>query len=661
MKWKRHLFLLAGLLLSCPSAARSDESEATTVADACSSKKVTEGVIRVRRRHENDMDFSRYNPFYWQGRRTSFRVEDFTPCGTMAIVFTLTTEWPQDYTPTRGPDFSAIYKGDPVAPSEALRSKFEINSRMSHMAENRIFQATIGPNAFAAYPESLKPGNLLVFEFRFFNNESHPEWQRQKATDPQTISAYYSEFFRIRIGEAGLLIDNPQDDDGFAPEESYAGGGTTIPTVRVEPWRALQQIALNLTTANEQAFLDGRTWFHTDFTGGQHVDDATDAKPMLFFEEDRIARSGLAGTAFNARSCSACHINNGIALLPDLGSPVDRTIVKTLDSGSGNAHPNFGPQLQTLGADAEGILKVASYTTNPVTLKDGTVVELKKPNFVVEGANVSTEGLALAPRKVPALIGLGLLDAVPDQTILDFAKASKGQVSEVNGRIGRFGWKAGQVTVKDQIMAALNNDLAVTSRGQPELGCAPRCQTGKGFIDDKAVDLMNAYVSLLGVPARRNPSDAGVLRGQEVFRELNCQSCHIEKVKTGPSEFSELAHQTIAPYTDLLLHDMGEGLADPAGPLASKWRTAPLWGLKNVRHATDSHAQEFPAGNINIIWTDAQAVADKNPMQFLHDGRAASIPEAILWHGGEAEDAVLRYKELSKADRDALEAFLWDL
>lgn len=622
---------------------------------------VTEGVIRVRRRHENDMDFGKYNPFYWEGRDTSFRVEDYTAVGENRIKFTLHTEWPQDNIPTRGPDFSAIYIGNPDADSETLRSKFAINVRMNHIADNRIFEATLGPNEFAAFGNDLKKGGLLVFEFRFFNNESFPDWQRQKQTNPHTLSAYYSEFIRVRIGEKGLLIDNPNDPHAFAPTERYSGGATTTSTVRVEPWRALQQNALNLSDANEKNFLVGRTWFHTDFDVGQHIDDDSDDKPMFFFEEMRLARSGYGSSAYNTRTCNGCHVNNGISLLPPQGEAVNRTIVKTFDRDSGDAHADFGSQLQTQGSEAEGTLKVKEFQKSVVRLDDGSEVELSKPVFTVENASFSTDKLALSPRKPPALIGLGLLEAVPDATIQELAKTSKGEIHMVEGRIGRFGWKADQPTVRDQIAAALNGDIGVRSSLRSKLECEPRCRAGKGEVPDEALDQMNSYLSLLGVPPRRDPTSDRIRKGETVFRALGCNSCHVESLKTGESKFAELSRQEIKPFTDLLLHDMGEGLADSAGPLASKWRTAPLWGLKNVRHATNSRVAEFPAGVISILWRDTHAAAERNEIQFLHDGRAKSIPEAILWHGGEAAGAVEQYKKISKEDRDNLEAFLWDL
>ena len=258
---------------------------------------VTEGSIRPRRRHENDMDFAKYNPFYWEGRQAHFRVEDGTPDGENRLKFTFYTEWPQDYVPTRGPDFSAFYIGSPSATNETQRSKFAWNVRMDHVQDFRVFSAELGPEEFSAFGDRLQLGAVLTFEFRFFMNEGFDLWQRQKIANPHTISAYYSEFLRIRIGTAGLIIDDPDNPQQAAVAQRYAGGATTIPTVRVEPWKALQQQAWNIRPEHSQEFMTGRTWFHTDMVDGMHVLDDSDDKPSPFFEDERMRRSGLAASA----------------------------------------------------------------------------------------------------------------------------------------------------------------------------------------------------------------------------------------------------------------------------------------------------------------------------------------------------------------------------
>ena len=595
---------------------------------------VTEGVIRVRRRHENDMDFSKYNPFYWEGRRAWFKIEDHTPKGVKKIVFTLRTEWPQSYIPTRGADFSAIYKGDPLG-DETGRSKFAINARMTHVGDFTHFEQELGELSFHQNPDDLKVGEQLTFEFRFFNDEAHPGWAKQKKRNAHNLFAYYSEFFRIKIGEPGLLIDNFESQKKVAPPKRYAGGWTTIPTVKVEPWSALQQHALNLKPANNQAFLDGRAWFHTDMISGKHLSDPSDDKPSVFFEEMEAARKGLAGSAYNMESCNRCHVHNAGALLPKLGEPVHTTLLRLTDPNSPH-----GIQLQSDGKDAEGEVTIARFETHEVTLDDGTRVELSKPIYHIDGKAASE----ISPRTPPAIIGAGLLEAIPEERLLALAKNSSGEARKIGGKIGRFGWKSGQASVNEQNLSALREDMGVEK------------------LPSSAMDELEAYVSLLGVPPRTNPEAPDVVLGEKVFHSLNCQTCHTPTHKTGPSKFPELSNQTIQPFTDLLLHDMGEGLADDSSsPLARKWRTAPLWALKNKRHAADDQKDTFRAGDTHVTYRDTQRAANQNPIQLLHDGRARSLAEAILWHGGEAEPSVKSYKALSKEDRTALESYLWDL
>ncbi|MDG2125757.1 MAG: di-heme oxidoredictase family protein [Verrucomicrobiales bacterium] len=629
---------LATVLLPSPTAAETADPYATigdrlnaSIVDGVA---VTEGTIRVRRRHENDMDFGKYNPFYWEGRHAWFKVEDYTPRGEKRIVFTLHTEWPQDYNTLRGSDLSAIYIGDPLG-DETGRSKFALNTRMEHVAGFTHFEKELGETAFHQHQNELKKGGLLTFEFRFFNSETHPGWAKQKKHNPHNLFAYYSEFFRIKIGQPGLHIDNFQNPDALPSPKRYAGGWTTAPTTRVEPWNALQQQAFNIEPGNAHAFLSGRTWFHTDMVSGKHLSDPSDDKPSLFFDDMRARRKGFAGSAYNTRSCITCHSHNGGAKLPPPGAPVHTTVLRL--TGPKSPH---GVQLQTDGDDSEGTVTIARYETHEVKLADGTVVELSKPVFHIDGKPAT----AISPRTPPAIVGAGLLDAVPENTILELAKNSTGEPRRVGGTIGRFGWKADQPTVDQQNRSALLQDMGVEK-------LAP-----------EGLNELNAYVSLLGVPPRTNPDAPAVLAGENIFFALNCSQCHTPSLRTGESMFAEVSNQTIHPFTDLLLHDMGQGLSDNGdGPLASKWRTAPLWALKNKRHAIDDHAKRFRSGDTSATYADTRAAADENPLQLLHDGRARSLAEAILWHAGEAEASVTAYKKLSAAERSALEAYLWDL
>lgn len=629
---------LSTILLPHPAAGETHDAY-TVIGERVNARMVdgvavTQGSIRVRRRHENDMDFAKYNPFYWEGRHAWFKVEDYTPRGEQRIVFTLHTEWPQDYNKFRGSDLSAIYTGNPLG-DETGRSKFAINTRMEHVAEFTHFKKELGETAFRQHPDDLKKGELLTFEFRFFNNETHPGWAKQKARNPHNLFAYYSEFFRIKISEPGLYIDNLQTPNAFPSPKRYAGGWTTVPTTRVEPWSALQQQAFNIQPDNAQAFLRGRTWFHTDMVSGKHLSDPSDDKPSVFFEDMQAERRGIAGNAYNTRSCNSCHVHNGSARIPALGEPIHTTVLRLTDPKSPH-----GAQLQTDGDDSEGTVTIARYETREVELADGTIVELSKPIFHIDGKPTT----AISPRTPPAIIGAGLLDAVPEKTILDLAKNATGEPRRVGSKIGRFGWKADQPTVDDQNQSALLQDMGVDK------------------LDPEGFNELVAYVSLLGVPPRTNPEAPEVLAGEKIFLALSCNQCHTPTLRTGKSIFPELSNQTIHPFTDLLLHDMGKGLSDSGdSPLASKWRTAPLWALKNKRHAIDDHAKRFRSGDTTITYADTLAAADENPIQLLHDGRARSLAEAILWHGGEAKASITNYKKLTEADRLALENYLWDL
>ena len=621
---------------------------------------VTEGVIRVRRRHENDMDFSKYNPFYWEGRTTSFKVEDYTPRGEKLITFTLITEWPQDYIPVRGPDFSAIYTGNPYA-SEVERSKFAINARMEHVQDFRVFKFDLDERWFNAHAADLVNGKVLTFEFRFFNDEGFEGWIRQKQVNPHNLSAYYSEFFRIRLGQPGLYIDNYNQVNQLPSPNRYSGGWTTTPTTRVEPWAALQQQAFNLSPANGQNFLLGRTWFHTDFVSGRHVDDVSDDKPSNFHPAMEQARSQYAASSYNQTSCNSCHLLNGTALLDEsLNRNIHSTIAKTFHEGL--AHDSLGKQLQSSGSDKEGDLRIVSIDKQTEVLADGTTVVLNKPLFAAyKDGQILTDKLSI--RRPPSLIGMGLLDAIPAEDIKTQATTSPGQLANNDGSIGRFGWKAEQASLKSQIKAALLNDMGVTSLGQETLDCPQnRCIPGKDKLPEEKVELIELYVALLGVPPRMNPDSQNVKDGEAIFHQLQCQTCHRPTWTTGDSKFAELSRQTIHPYTDLLLHDMGEGLADSSGSKVRRlWRTAPLWGLKNAKHATNHHRNRFRPGDTNVSFQESRRVADQNELQFLHDGRAASIEEAILWHGGDAADSVRNYKALSRRERKLLEEFIWDL
>ncbi|MBP1807271.1 di-heme oxidoredictase family protein [Rubellimicrobium aerolatum] len=397
-----------------------------------------------------------------------------------------------------------------------------------------------------------------------------------------------------------------------------------------------------------------------------------------------LASDGL-GPLFNARSCQGCHVKDGRGQPPDgLSDGPEAMILKVSvpggpeDAGAdirdyllATPDPVYGGQIQTesvAGQPPEARLEIV-YEEFAVPLSEGETANLRRPTYVLHdlGFGPLALGAVLSPRVAPQMIGLGLLEAVPTADILALVDEEDADGDGVSGRanivhsaefgmpmLGRFGWKAGVPTVKEQSAAAFAGDMGLSTSLHPdahgectEAQAACRAAPHGGDpardgleVDDEALDLVAFYSRNLGVPARRGEDDAQVLRGKEVFHDTGCASCHQPSFVTHRLEDRpEQSFQLVWPYTDLLLHDMGEGLADhrPEGrATGTEWRTAPLWGVGLTEQVSGRAT-------------------------FLHDGRARSLLEAILWHGGEARphrDAVV---EMPKAERDALIAFLESL
>ena len=375
------------------------------------------------------------------------------------------------------------------------------------------------------------------------------------------------------------------------------------------------------------------------------------------------------GPTSNAEACTDCHENGGRGGPPrDVTEPMRSMLVRLSVPGDGphggpKPHSAYGDQLQNEGilgrVPPEGDPRL-DWVTHNATLRGGEIVELRAPALKLQNLNfgpLSAEVLT-SPRVAPALVGVGLLDAVPERAIRMLAanqrqKGLRGRPNVVwdliNSReaVGRFGYKANQPSVGQQIFLAYHADLGVTSRWFPEenctevqLQCLAEPPGGHPELPEAFVDPVLFFTRALAVPARRNVDDAEVKRGEALFHLAGCDGCHVSTLETGEyPALPALAHQTIHPYTDLLLHDMGEGLADGrpdfrAGP--RDWRTAPLWGL-GLSHTVN--------GNDSL----------------LHDGRARNLTEAILWHDGEAQPSRAQFSAMPEPDREALLAFLRSL
>jgi len=251
------------------------------------------------------------------------------------------------------------------------------------------------------------------------------------------------------------------------------------------------------------------------------------------------------------------------------------------------------------------------------------------------------------------LVGMGLLEAIDEADIEDLADPNDFNGDGVSGRmryvadvatgqakLGRFGWKASQPSVRQQVAAAFNTDMGVMTSLLPNPDCGSQqttCDNTGAELADQQLDELSAYVSLLGIRARRGLQDPLALQGEVLFNEVGCASCHTVSFQTSAFHpHAELRNQTIQPYTDLLLHDMGEGLASTlqeSGASGAEWRTTPLWGIGLTAGVSGGEA-------------------------YLHDGRARNLHEAIMWHGGESELSKWKYSVLSQAGQGAIIAFL---
>ncbi len=381
------------------------------------------------------------------------------------------------------------------------------------------------------------------------------------------------------------------------------------------------------------------------------------------FSEDTAGTAGL-GPLFNHRSCAGCHVRNGRGRPPDadLSGPANGMIWRVLYPEDGKALTDrpFGAQVQDQAVPGTGYeARIAlSYREMPGQFADGAAYSLRAPSYRLN-LHPEAKGHApgLSPRIPPAVIGGGLIEAVDQAELAALADpfdqdgdGISGRLSVIQSgeakRLGRFGWKASQATLRDQVVEATAEDFGLASRDRPHGGCAriqiqtlPSCAQ-EVEIAASAIDQIVSYLRGLAVPSRRDVADPTVRRGATLFMEAGCARCHVPSLPTGDyPPFPALGNQIIHPFTDLLLHDMGPGLADPASDGATdarEWRTAPLWGIG--------------------------LTADVNGNgYFLHDGRARSLMEAVLWHGGEAVAARESVLAMSRHDRTALVAFLRSL
>ena len=442
------------------------------------------------------------------------------------------------------------------------------------------------------------------------------------------------------------------------PGEARSGGAATV---RKTDQNAFSLPSANLPPSRRVDFSVGNSFFRS---------------PWVIAPSTTTARDGL-GPLFNTNACQNCHIKDGrghpptpdaanaVSMLVRLSIPDSPAYAKVIEQLGVVPEPVYGGQFQDMavpGVTPEGKVRV-EYTPVPIRFKDGTEVELRKPvlQFTQLGYGPMHPDTRFSARVAPPMIGLGLLEAIPEEAILANAAAQAKENNGIKGRVnrvwddelqktvaGRFGWKAGQPNLNQQNVHAFSGDMGLTTSLRPFDDCTDAqtaCKQapngngpdGEPEVSDNILRLVLFYTRNLAVPARRGVNDEQVLAGKNLFFQAGCQSCHTPKYTTAANAAEpELANQVIRPYSDLLLHDMGDGLADNRTEFQASgrdWRTPPLWGIGLT-----------------------QAVSDHT--QFLHDGRARNLLEAVLWHGGEAQQAQQQVLSFNAEQRAALLAFL---
>lgn len=444
-----------------------------------------------------------------------------------------------------------------------------------------------------------------------------------------------------------------QAENTAPPPGVLSGGETTIYSTHAA---AFSLPAANMPLTRRLDFSVGNSFFRN---------------PWVIAPSSTTARDGL-GPLMNTNACQNCHIKDGrghppepdrvnsVSMLVRLSIPPrGEADLETLKKFGNVPEPTYGFQLQDFAvapAKPEGQIKVR-YQEFPVELADGTVVMLRKPELEITDLAYGPlhPQTQFSARVAPPMIGLGLLAAIdaadilaqedPDDVNSDGISGRANRVWDHSGNVtvlGRFGWKAGQPNLPQQNASAFNHDMGIASGLFPTEECplSPalclQLSGGKPELEAQIQAQVDFYTANLAVPARRNADDPQVQQGWQVFLASGCAACHTPTWKTGASPHEWLSHQTIHPFTDLLLHDMGPGLADGRGEFLAtgqEWRTPPLWGIGLT---------ETVVGHTFL----------------LHDGRARNLLEAILWHGGEAESSREKVRQLPTQQREALLAFL---
>ena len=463
--------------------------------------------------------------------------------------------------------------------------------------------------------------------------------------------------FCFIILSALLLLCCSSSDDGVYekvsinapdPDSQFPGG---IASIDLTDERAFSQPFRTFSVAEQIEFKSGNFLFQNTWVEG--------------FSLSSQNLDGL-GPFYNARSCTGCHANDGRGRVPVGGENITGLLFRLHGTnvnpitGQNIGDPIYGEQFQNLvvqeiDGQFEGKLEV-SYTEINGQYPDGTTYSLRQPEYGTTNLNYGDISSKISPRIAPVNLGLGLLEAISESDLLENADEFDADADGISGKpnyvwhvrsqtkmIGRFGWKLEQPTVRQQVAAAFNGDMGLsTTIFQDDCPTVLSEQCPDLIfedieVEDDALERITLYSSGLSVPLRRDFNTEQTNLGAQLFSQIDCAKCHIPKHITGSSELSTaFENQTIFPYTDLLLHDMGAALSDNANSFdatGNEWRTPPLWGI----------------GLIPVV---------NGHQELMHDGRARNVEEAILWHAGEAANARENFKQLTKEERQALIDFV---
>jgi CxxC motif-containing protein (DUF1111 family) len=616
---------------------------------------------RFRDRHPNEERYDHYVDTYFAGPTFDLTLVDHGD----AVDVTIAPQASMNVTAVDFKNYECFGSGM----GGAVPSPTPLCYSPPALAAVGVRAANMGGSVFTTRVDALSYGQLLDFELTFVRSRT-----------------YYTEWFQYFVGSGRL---QPKVRHPWA----HAAGDQSVTDVTLDEFGYAQHVP-NLTPAELRDFISGKVLFEADFQTHvgynppttydcpRGIDPGTmvpsivpPPPPSPVFTAGNaytnLALASIPRPGDTASACFSCHHLDGKGRPPD-------------DKGMGNLllklfedDPTYGTVLdqRNPSGGAPEVQATVTWETVKGAFADGTPYDLRKP--VVHLGSLRDGPLSpsthLSPRIPRPVFGLGFLEAVPEETILGLADPDDANGDGISGRpnyvndaatgakvLGRFGWKAGVASLREQAALAFVNDMGITSPlfpkhrcGATQTSCLSTMQGAAPQLSNSDLDHIQSYLRGLSVPPRRNYDDPKAIAGKAIFAGIGCIKCHLPNLVTSSTyAVPEMRGIDVQPFTDLLLHDMGDGLADDASieegtATGREWRTCPLWGngtgtavMYPAIDAFDPNGHPPPGG------------------VYLHDGRARSLIEAILWHGGEAEAARNAFLSMGAPDRAALLAYV---